>query len=322
MKKIIGFGLILVSSVLFAIPVSGHFDATKTCPTYLSKNSKSNPGNISVQSGQSYVLKEINTSAPNWFRVEIAPQEQRWVDGRCGVADYMAQAPVSCSDKNMADSYILALSSQAGFCETYGYEAGKPECMHLSSISYESSHFTLHGLWPNKDSCGQRYGYCNVKARANHCDYAPLALSSEVTNNLRIVMPSFNHGSCLERHEWNKHGSCQSHSADEYFSVAMRLTKEADQSALGEFIQGHKGDVVPLKALRQAIINAFGKENATKVYLGCKNKVLVDIFIHLPANLDENDTLMNLINTAPYSSTPDSCPAKVMISNFDKDSWI
>lgn len=323
MKKMIGFVLALVSSALSAsIPVSGHYDATKNCPTYLSKNTKSNPGHITVIAGQSYPLREINKLAPDWMRVEISPTELRWVSAECGEADYRAQAPINCSDSNMADSYVLALSSQPGFCETYGYEAGKPECMHLSGTSYEAKHLTLHGLWPNKNTCGQRYGYCNVSAKANHCDYAPLHLSVAVASDLKHLMPSFSHGSCLERHEWNKHGSCQARSADDYFTVAMRLAKETDQSALGEFLREHKGDVVTLVALRQAVANAFGKENAHKIYLGCKNHVLVDIFIQLPANLNEGDSIFSLVDKAPNHSTLNTCSKRITISSFDKDSWL
>ncbi len=63
----------------------------------------------------------------------------------------------------MADSHVLALSSQSGFCQTYGFEAGKPECLKLSKTSYQARHLTLHGLWPKLNSCGQRYGFCGVR---------------------------------------------------------------------------------------------------------------------------------------------------------------
>ncbi len=73
--------------------------------------------------------------------------------------------PSQCNDPNSADSYVLALSSQAGFCETYGFEAGRPECLHLTKDSYAATHLTLHGLWPNKDLCGTYYGYCGWSRR-------------------------------------------------------------------------------------------------------------------------------------------------------------
>lgn len=89
----------------------------------------------------------------------------------------------------MSDSYVLALSSQPGFCQTYGYEAGKPECMHLPKNSYQAKHLTLHGLWPNQSACGQSYGYCGVEQKSNHCAYPPLNLSSQVAEQLKKLCP-------------------------------------------------------------------------------------------------------------------------------------
>lgn len=84
-----------------------------------------------------------------------------------------------------SDSNVLALSSQPGFCQTYGYEVGKPECNHLSKNSYQATHFTLHGLWPTQSSCGQAYGFCGVKQRLDHCDYEPVELSPGIAEHLK-----------------------------------------------------------------------------------------------------------------------------------------
>jgi ribonuclease T2 len=226
----------------------------------------------------------------------------------------------SCdSSAGMSDSNVLALSSQPGFCQTYGYEVGKPECRHLSKNSYQANHFTLHGLWPNQNACGQRYGFCGVKQLNNHCDYAPVDLSPDVSGRLRTMMPSYQYGSCLERHEWNKHGSCQILSADAYFSLAMRLTTEVDQSILGLYVTQNQGKTVQLVMLRDKIIEAFGKKNSEKVYLGCKNGVLVDIYIQLPALIPFDESLDSLIDKAPNYQYRDSCPKRVKISDFSKD---
>lgn len=221
----------------------------------------------------------------------------------------------------MSDSYVLALSSQPGFCQTYGYEAGKPECQNLSKNSYQAKHLTLHGLWPNQNACGQSYGYCGVEQKTNHCSYPSLNLSPEVAEQLKIMMPSYHYGSCLERHEWNKHGSCQILSADAYFSLAMRLTASVDNSVLGQYITQHQGQKVPLSDLREMIVQSFGKDNSGKVYLGCKNGILVDIYIHLPALIPLDEPIESLIKDAPNSPVKDTCPSKVMLSNFNKGSW-
>ncbi len=304
--------------------VSGTFEATQVCPAYLSKNSKSNPDNLMVQPTYHYPLKEINKTPPDWLRIELPDKHNtlRWVSANCGVTEYNERDTNRCtSDVGMADSYVLALSSQSGFCQTYGYEAGKPECMNLSRDSYQASHLTLHGLWPNQDACGQRYGFCGVNPRPNHCDYSPLDLNSAVAEKLRKIMPSYHYGSCLERHEWNKHGSCQMLTTDDYFTLAMRLTAEADQTALGQYLTKNKGDVVRLTTLRELIATSFGQNNAEKIYLGCKNGVLVDMFIQLPSFIPLDESLSSLISKASAHPARDSCPNIVTLSNFTKESW-
>lgn len=226
------------------------------------------------------------------------------------------------TNTGMSDSNILALSSQPGFCQTYGYEAGKPECLHLPKSSYQSQHLTLHGLWPNQNACGQHYGFCGVKPQTNHCDYSPVALSPEIAEHLKKIMPSYKYGSCLERHEWNKHGSCQTRSANDYFSLAQRLVTEVDQSVLGQYLTKNQGKAVPLATLRAKIAQAFGANNAGKIYLGCKNGILVDIYIQLPALIPFDESLALLVALAPSYQYRDACPRTVKISDFNQDEFV
>ncbi|MFI4962313.1 MAG: ribonuclease T [Legionellales bacterium] len=223
----------------------------------------------------------------------------------------------SCDiDADRADAYVLALSSQSGFCKTYGYEAGKPECLNLSDTSYAANHLTLHGLWPNQNACGQDYGFCTTKQLTNHCAYPPLQLINEVSRDLKKLMPSYQYGSCLERHEWNKHGSCQLLSADAYFTLAMRLTKEMDESGFGQFVTENRGKKVTLNTLQLRLRESFGTNNGSKVYLGCNKGVLVDIYISLPALIPIDESLESLISKAPDYPKKDACPAVVVISDF------
>ena len=305
-------------------PVSGTFEATQSCPAYVSKNNKSNPDHLMVQPHYQYPLKEINKTPPDWLRIELpdAHNTLRWVSVQCGITEYNERDSNRCiADAGMADSYVLAMSLQSGFCQTYGYEAGKPECTNLAPNSYQANHLTLHGLWPNQDACGQRYGFCGVSPRTNHCDYSPLDLNSVVAEKLKKIMPSYHYGSCLERHEWNKHGSCQILTTDDYFTLAMRLTTEADQTALGQYLTQHKGETVSLSTLHELIATSFGNHNAEKIYLGCKDGILVDIFIQLPALIPLDESLISLINKAPAYPARDSCPNKITLSNFTKESW-
>lgn len=304
--------------------VMGSFEAKDSCPVYISKNKKTNPDNLMVQPKQRYQIKEINKNPPDWLRIVLKEGRNglRWVDVNCGVFEFTETNNGSCDSRSgMADSHVLALSSQSGFCETYGYEVGKPECKALSETSYQAKHFTLHGLWPNQTGCGHHYGFCGVRPKTNHCDYSPVVLSPEIASDLKKLMPSYQYGSCLERHEWNKHGSCTALDADTYFALAMRLVREADESAFGKFITKHRGQTVKLADLRQLIAQSFRTSNADKIHLGCVRGKLVDVYIQLPALIPIDESLVSLINNAPASQSSDSCPGDVIISDFNKEYW-
>ncbi|KGP64052.1 ribonuclease T [Legionella norrlandica] len=324
MAKLITLLLLFCSLSLNAsIPVNGIFEATKSCPAYLSKNNRSNPGNLVIQPNQKYQLKEINKSMPDWLRIQFSQQEPnnlRWVSIDCGTIEYTEKNPAFCDlSPGMADAYVLALSSQPGFCETYGYEIGKPECLKLTKSSYQTNHLILHGLWPNQEACGNNYGYCGVSPQKHHCDYPPLNLSSNVDKDLKKFMPSYHYGSCLERHEWNKHGSCQALSMDDYFSLAIRLTSEINDTEFGQYITKHSGETVPLGTLRELIKRSFGENNAGKITLSCKNDILVDVYIQLPALIPFNEPLGSLVDKAGNSKHQDYCSADIIISDFSSN---
>lgn len=231
-----------------------------------------------------------------------------------------ASIPDSCDmSKGKADTHILALSSQPGFCQTYGYEAGKPECLNLSKQSYAANHLTLHGLWPNQDNCGIHYGYCDVEPKPNHCDYSPLKLSPKVSEELKKLMPSYQYGSCLERHEWTKHGSCQALSDNDYFALALRLTNEVNNTSFGHFITKNYGQTLSLQDIRKQLEESFGLENGAKIYLGCRNGILVDIYVLLPALIPMEEPLESLLAKVPNQQHKDNCPKHVKISDFNKE---
>ncbi|ASQ44748.1 ribonuclease T2 family protein [Legionella clemsonensis] len=311
------FPLIAFSSV----SVNGNFAATKYCPAYLSKNKKNNPDNLMVIPSQNYPIREINRPVnPDWLRIELsnAAHSLRWVSTECGTYYVDANGKTSCEQSpGLADSYVLALSWQPGFCQTYGYEAGKPECFKLPADSYQATHLVLHGLWPNQQICGESYGFCGVEAKKHHCDYPAISLSKEVSQDLQQFMPSYAAGSCLERHEWNKHGSCQVLSSDAYFALAIRLNREANQTSLGQFLHEHVGETVKREQLRTMVRESFGENAAYKIFLGCKNGILVDIFIQLPALIPQTDSLQTLVNKAPDFERAEGCPGNLMISDFN-----
>lgn len=317
---VIIFFYIFSSMAMASSPVSGSFEATKLCPAYVSKNKKSNPDNLMVTPPLRYVLHEINRPHnPDWIRISFPDNQQplRWVSAACGVATYQSQEPKSCDNNpGLANYNVIAFSWQPAFCATYGYEAGKPECLHLKSTFYSANHLVLHGLWPSQESCGVHYGFCGIESQTNHCDYPAVNLTPDVANTLRVLMPSFAFGSCLERHEWNKHGSCQLLASSEYFAQALRLTNDVNETPFGQYLHEHIGQRVSKVDLEETIKASFGDKAIRKVYLGCKNGLLVDIFIQLPAVLPESDSLVTLVKNAAEVSHPSGCPQSIGISDF------
>jgi ribonuclease T2 len=102
--------------------------------------------------------------------------------------------------------YTLAISWSPQYCRDFaGRQSPGFQCDAGNRFG-----FVLHGLWP--DGAGKEWPqYCR-----------PVGLLSEATIRANLCMtPSVQ----LLQHEWAKHGSCMSGSADDYFRRASRLYK-------------------------------------------------------------------------------------------------
>lgn len=213
-----------------------------------------------------------------------------------------APSDASCQLPNKEDSYKLAVSWQPAFCESH---RGKPECKITDSTVYQASHFTLHGLWPNKRECGVDYGLCGQykKPARSFCDYAPVPMTAETIKNLREIMPSVAGGSCLDRHEWYKHGTCQTDwNADGYFDTAVRLVKEFNDTGIAEFMKQNTGKTVATEEFFNVVNQSLGKNASKRLSLGCDRQGnLVDVFINLPKQIPDKVALATLIQQAPES---------------------
>lgn len=309
----------LWASSAFAVGVDGSFEASKECDAYISAKKQTNPDHATVRAGQQYELIEINKPGnPNWYRLNVpsASPTERWVASDCGKASYQQPTANSnpaasdnaaqCHTTNRIDSYVFAVSWQPAFCETH---QGKPECQIHAPASFQARNFTLHGLWPNQNSCGTNYGFCSdVAQQKNFCDYRPVPMNPATEKALGIVMPSVAAGSCLDRHEWYKHGTCQTRSADQYFRIAMNLLKQFNDSGIAVFIAENVGKDVSLDAFLQKIDASLGAGAHKRIKLGCdKNKNLVDIYINLPDAISADSSLKELIAKGAAGYSAGSC---------------
>jgi ribonuclease T2 len=176
---------------------------------------------------------------------------------------------------------LLALSWQNAFCQTH---RNKRECRALKPSDYASSHFTLHGLWPQPRS------KVNCKGRKR------IDLDRKLYRELLEVMPAAKSG--LATHEWKKHGTCYGKDDDGYFKDAIALTKRINSSDVAELFSKNVGKRVTIEQVRKAFDKSFGKGSGRKVKLKCKNGLITEIWINLKGEITPTTPLSKLLKKA------------------------
>lgn len=255
------------------------------------------------------------------LKVEYAIPSQRWVDDDCLTLRPLKNSPLyidnkrtikekqveknsisiedelDLADKNMVTNpqitrrkkeifskhTLLALSWHNAFCETHRY---KKECKRglISGIKkkYSESHFILHGLWPQPKT----KIYCDVNRKLVVIDkhkqwhrLPKLELTSETRDALKKFMPGY--ASNLHKHEWVKHGTCYGTNVQEYYSDAIHLTQQVNQSKVGNFFSKHIGKTVTLKQVRYLFDSSFGVGAGKRVEMKCRNGLITQLWLHL-----------------------------------------
>lgn len=320
--------LLLSASASAQVKLQGQFTASRTCPALLSIKKGSNPGDVSVASGHNYRLlgKNKDVASHYWIEVPGATPLQRWVEMSCGTtdaADVPATQPGSAAvdtpqgtvkpkpkPKGPRDGvpfYVLALSWEPAFCEKM---SSKTECKGQRPTSYDATHLSLHGLWPQP----RRNVFCGVdRATAALDDQhqweqlpAP-TMTAETKAALDKVMPGTQ--SVLERHEWIKHGTCYpSGSADQYFKDAVRLTNDVNASVVQTFFAANIGQTIKTSELRAKFDEAYGKGAGERVRVSCSpDGMISELTIGLKGDISAGTPLSQLIAAA--DATDAGCPA-------------
>ncbi len=199
--------------------------------------------------------------------------------------------------------FILAASWQPAFCET---NQRKPECSSQTKDRFDATNFSLHGLWP------MRKDYCDVsgalRAADNDGDWRKLPqveLSAETKAALEKVMPGTQSG--LERHEWVKHGTCTTMSADNYFDRSVSLIDELNASAVRELFATNIGKPLKAEAIKAAFDKSFGAGAGDRVKMSCRRaggtRVISELTIGLSEDATSDDaSLRDLIQGAGRTS--------------------
>jgi ribonuclease T2 len=248
---------------------------------------------------------------------------QRWVDDNCfstsqkhtqkanvsrtsskvlHIEDELSKALTNMSTPKYTKKYeksntskqnLLTLSWHNAFCETHRY---KKECrprLFPELKQYSAKHFVLHGLWPQPKSkmyCGVSKKHVGMDKHKQWNRLPDLGLSSQTKEALKRVMPGFS--SSLHKHEWFKHGTCYGTNAQQYYTDAVRLVRQVNDSKVGAFFMKNIGKFVTLKQVRQLFDTSFGTGTGKHVELKCKNGLITELWLHLGSGSDRLSDLL------------------------------
>jgi len=302
--QVLALLIVVCSATAFAsVRVAGSFEAVRACDAFKSFRKGTNPGSIRLEPGQIYTIEELNERDGSWIRVNIPEVRDplRWVPRECGIAEFTQPEPPpapggqpgdgACNRANTYDSNVLAMSWQPGFCEHARYSGRKPECDALEDGELVISHFTIHGLWPNKQSCGTRYGNCRG---------AGLDLSEDTVAEVAPWMPNLIYETELATHEWDKHGTCQAREDDEYFLVARSMTEHVDRSPIGDYIKSNIGREMNVSDFFAHVKRELGPEVESRIQLLCaRGRYLQEIRISLPRDFVSDPDIAKVVAGAP-----------------------
>ena len=310
--------LILATNALSQVKMDGQFVASKACPAVVSIKKGTNPDNTSIEAGKSYALlgKNKDQATHYWLNVPGANPAQRWVAIDCGSADGAqgASAPTAGGgaavntpmgtvkpkkkpkgSKDGIPFYVLALSWEPAFCEVM---KGKTECKNETSTSYEATHFSLHGLWPQPRAnvfCGVDLATAALDDQHQWEQLPEPQLTLATKAALDEVMPGTQ--SVLQRHEYTKHGTCYpAGNAEQYFKDAVRLAGEVNASAAQKFIAANVGKTIQMADLRAKFDEAFGVGAGDRVRVSCdKAGRFAELTIGLKGDIPSGKSLAELI---------------------------
>ncbi|MFI5296366.1 MAG: hypothetical protein ACHQ0Y_15240 [Thermodesulfovibrionales bacterium] len=217
------------------------------------------------------------------------------------------------------DYYVFSLSWQPTFCET---KPDKKECATQTAERYDSKNLVLHGLWPNKnDDKHHNYGYCGVKSGVRKLDKASTwcrmpapTLSDDTKKNLAVYMPGY--ASCLERHEWYKHGACSGLKAEDYFVTAYTLVTKIADTNFGRYISANVGNTVDSDDLLSELVKDFGEDSRDFITIYCESikgsGMLSEVRMYLINPLPSDGGLKEMF-VRPESPEQGNCPQKILI---------
>lgn len=234
------------------------------------------------------LLAALRAAAFTWDQGDPAARWRSALSAPPAVPRAIRADPPEAARPGEFDSFVLSLQWSAAFCET---RPNLPECGDRDPDRFSARNLTLHGLWPEKSGdTAHKYGYCGVDDATRALDRAPtwcrlpaLGLTRATSARLASVMPAA--ASCLDKHEWIKHGTCSGFSSEDYFVRSAELVEHIAGTAFGRFLAANAGRAVTADALLAAFERDFGAGSRSLVKLTCVKargaSLLVDVRLKL-----------------------------------------
>jgi ribonuclease T2 len=319
----LGFGLTPASA---QVAMSGTLVAKQACPAYQSIHKQTNPGGVMIEPGRSYPVTGKNKPEATYYQITVdgASPAQRWVAVACGDVNGEA-APSTGAQTTGAQAtgaqatgaratHVLALGWEPAFCLEH---ADKTECASETGQSFDATHLSLHGLWPQPrgkaycTSLGQQFA-----ATDRRHDWASLPepdLSDATKKRLSAVMPGYQSG--LERHEWIVHGTCFGATADSYFNRAAELVEQVNASGVRDLFAANVGKSISSDAIQAAFDKAFGAGAGARVTVSCQGRgsqrTIGELVISLAGDVAGSAPIGDLILAAAPSQA--GCPSGLVV---------
>ncbi len=218
------------------------------------------------------------------------------------------------------NSYAFSLSWQPAFCESH---QSKKECKSLKAGDFDAANLVLHGLWPNQDNDREHdYGFCNVPADVKEldgsgkwCQMPDLKLSQATKGELGRVMPGYQ--SCLQNHEWYKHGTCSGMQPDEYFAKASAFVEGVAKTKLGALLTANVGKRVTMAQLKASAKKDYGEKGSNLRFI-CKKGTLTEVRMYLVKDIADKSVITADMLLAPGQGESSTCKGNVLIDRLGK----
>jgi ribonuclease T2 len=220
-----------------------------------------------------------------------------------------------CAQPGQFDYYVLSLSWQPTFCAS---EPEKKECVSETQERFDSKNLALHGLWPSvSGDKHHNYAYCGVSNKIKQQDHhnkwcqMPFPDIQRATfEKLGEVMPGCQ--SCLQNHEWYKHGVCSGIGADDFFATSTRLVKGVPETNLGRFVTENTGKNVRLTEIQAAAAKDFG-DKSSRIRFICQNGMLSEVRLYLDKTLPVTGGIKPDMLVSPDANEKTTCSGNFKI---------